>query len=68
MWVDLMTLFAWNLSYASLYDLGYVLDNPFLDKRIDVAHETIFNGVRRLSTSLAEGEPCLPPCLKKKLH
>lgn len=66
MWVDLFTLFAWNLSYASLYDLGYVLDNPFLDKRIDVAHETIFNGVRRLSTSLAEGDANLPPTLKQR--
>jgi hypothetical protein len=66
MWVDLLTLFAWNLSYASLYDLGYILDNPFLDKRIDVAHETIFNGVRRLSTALAEGDACLPPAMKQK--
>lgn len=66
MWVDILTLFAWNISYASLYDLGYCLNNPFLDKRIDVAHETIFNGVRRLSSALAEGESCLPPDLKYK--
>lgn len=66
MWVDILTLFAWNISYASLYDLGYVLNNPFLDKRIDVAHETIFNGVRRLSEALAEGEATLPPDLKRK--
>jgi len=66
MWVDILTLFAWNISYASLYDLGYVLNNPFLDKRIDVAHETIFNGVRRLSSALAEGESRLPPDLKQK--
>ena len=65
MWIDILVLFSWNISYASLYELGYVLDNPFLDRRIDVAHETIFNGVRRLSSSLAEGTSFLPPHLQK---
>lgn len=40
-YVDIVALFAWNVSYKALYDLGYMLHNPFGDRRIDVAHEVI---------------------------
>lgn len=60
-WVDLFMLFSWNLSYASLYYLGAYLYNPFGNRRIDVAHEVIFNGIRKLSTELAIGSTHLPP-------
>jgi hypothetical protein len=51
-YVDLVVLFAWNVSYKSLYDLGYLLHNPFGDRRIDVAHETIGSGIRAFSRSV----------------
>lgn len=37
-----------SVAMQSLYDLAYVLHNPFTDRRIDVAHETIGGGIRNL--------------------
>ena len=34
-WLDIFMLFAWNISYQGLYDLGYNLHNPFGDRRLD---------------------------------
>ena len=51
-WADLGALFLWNLSYQGMYDLSYYLWNPFLDRRIDVAHEAIGAGLRRLGVGL----------------
>ena len=62
-WLDVMVLFAWNISYVALYDLGYMLHNPFGNRRIDVAHETIGFGLRKLGTSLAEGTKFHPPTM-----
>ena len=60
-WVDLFALFTWNISYVCLYDLGYVLYNPFKDRRIDLAHEAIVAGLHNLGTELAQGSrKCLP--------
>ena len=39
----------------------YVLHNPFTNRRLDVAHETIGNGIRRLSVAIAKGAGYLPP-------
>lgn len=62
-YVDLITLVAWNVSYKSLYDLCYVLHNPFGDRRIDVAHETIGSGIRNFSKSVTGPQQLnfLPP-------
>ena len=65
-WVDMLVLLTWNISYAALYDLGYMLHNPFGRRRIDVAHETISAGIRRLSTELAWGVPHVPATMHKK--
>lgn len=65
-WVDVLCLFMWNISYSALYDLGYVLHNPFEDRRVDVAHEVIFGGINKLSKELADGHLHLPPHLAKK--
>ena len=51
-YVDIVALFAWNISYKSLYDLCYVLHNPFGNRRIDVAHETIGSGIRKFSKAV----------------
>ena len=51
-YVGLIALFAWNVSYKSLYDICYVLHNPFGDRRIDVAHESIGSGIRKFSNSV----------------
>ena len=52
-WADVATLFLWNLSYQGMYDLAYYLWNPFLDRRIDVAHEAIGAGLRALCMRLS---------------
>ena len=59
-WIDLIVLFAWNVSYKALYDLGYVLYNPFGERRLDVAHETIGGGIRRLAFEIAAVDDRMP--------
>lgn len=66
LWLDMITLFAWNLSYTALYQLGYVLYNPFLDRRLDVPHEIIQETFAKLAVQLPEGEPYMPPYLKTR--
>ena len=41
-YVDFVALFAWNVSYKALYDLGYMLHNPFGDRRIESLVRTPF--------------------------
>lgn len=60
-WIDLLVLFGWNISYQALYDLGYILDNPFQNRPIDVPHEVISAGLRKLANALAQGSDILPP-------
>lgn len=62
-WADILVLFSWNLSYKGLYDLAYTLHNPFGDRRLDVAHETIGGGIRRLAEEIAAVTNRLPPSL-----
>ena len=60
--VQLSTLFLWNISYKAMYDLAKVLHNPFGNRQIDVAHETISAGLRNLADQLlGNGEAHLPP-------
>ena len=66
-WVDIIVLFSWNVSYKALYDLSYVLHNPFGDGRLGVAHETIGAGIAALSTSMAKVGGHLPPAIKAHL-
>ena len=61
-WADLAALFLWNLSYQGMYDLSYFLWNPFLHRRIDVAHEAIGAGLRNLAAGLVS--PTLPATMK----
>ena len=62
-WLDVIILLAWNVSYGGLYDLGYMLHNPFRDRKIDVAHDAIGGGLRRLSVELATGSKHIPPSM-----
>ena len=65
-WIDIFVLFTWNISYVCLYDLGYLLYNPFKDRRIDLAHEAISAGLHKLAGELAEGQKsCIPPTMGK---
>jgi hypothetical protein len=61
LWVDMFCLFMWNLGYVGLYNMGYLLHNPFGGRRIDVAHELISGGIRALAAELALGQAHLPP-------
>ena len=65
-YVDVVVLLGWNASYMALYDLGYSLDNPFKNRSIDVPHEVIGAGLRRLMENLTEGSAVLPPCMTQK--
>ena len=47
-----------------MYDLCYVLHNPFLSRRLDVAHDTIGAGIRKLAESLAAAEPHVPKTMR----
>eukprot|EP00756_Hemistasia_phaeocysticola_P063891 Hpha_TRINITY_DN7365_c0_g1::TRINITY_DN7365_c0_g1_i1::g.9889::m.9889 len=62
-WVDTLVLLSWNISYAALYDLAYMLDNPFKGRWVDVGHETIGNGLRILGEELSEANSHLPPSM-----
>lgn len=59
-WIDLLSTFAWNLSYTALYQLCYVLYNPFGSKKIDIAHATIGGAIQSLSIQLAGVKGRLP--------
>jgi hypothetical protein len=65
-WVDIIVLLAWNVSYTALYDLGYMLNNPFGNRRIDIPHEAISGGVHRFAEKLVKGgknNNSMPPAL-----
>jgi hypothetical protein len=64
-WFEILVLFAWNVSYASLFDLTKMLHNPFGNRRIDVAHDAIGQGIRDLARGLAAGYPHLPTTMKR---
>jgi hypothetical protein len=65
-WADILVLFVWNVSYMGLYDLGYYLENPFGNRRIDVPHEAISSGLHKLGKYCsAENNMKLPPSIKK---
>ena len=66
-WADFLVLFVWNVSYMGLYDLGYYLNNPFGNRRIDVPHEAISGGLHRLGKYCSKiNNEMLPPCLMKR--
>jgi hypothetical protein len=57
---DIFTVFVWNISYTALYDLGYFLNNPFGPRRVDIAHEHITRGLRKLTDRFVHGLSCIP--------
>jgi hypothetical protein len=67
--MDICGLFVWNMSYQAMYDLGYILVNPFKGRRIDVSHEAIGDELLTLRYHLATmGGEVLPAELEKKLN
>ena len=56
-----------RLTDKALYDLSYVLHNPFGDRRLDVAHETIGSGIGHLSSAIAKVGPHLPPAITARM-
>ena len=64
MMIDIFVLLAWNVSYTALYDLGYMLNNPFGNRRIDLPHETIGAGLRNFANALTREGHKLPPAFK----
>ena len=51
-------------SYQALFDLcKMLLGNPFGNRRIDVAHDSIGQRVAAFSRSVAAGTPHLPPTM-----
>ena len=59
---NLVILLLWNASYAAMFDIAKTLHNPFGNRRIDVAHEAIGKGLRKLADALCtHGADHLPP-------
>lgn len=70
-YIDIFVLLAWNVSYTALYDLGYMLHNPFGNRRIDVPHELISSGVHRFAEKIVKGgksNNSLPPAFSVPLN
>jgi hypothetical protein len=59
----LVLLLFWNTSYAAMFDLAKVMHSPFGDRRIDVAHEAIAGGIRKLADQLVNAHAALPPSM-----
>ena len=60
----LIILVLWNLSYGAMFDLAKVLYNPFANRRLDVAHEFIQAGLRKLADQLLNDKfERLPPAM-----
>ena len=53
-------LFFLCVLYDSLQNVQQVLHNPFGSRALDVAHDTIASGIRRLATELMEGKSHAP--------
>ena len=64
MMVDIAVLLAWNISYTALYDLGYMLNNPFGNRRIDLPHESIGANLRKFANALNSDGVSLPPAFR----
>ena len=70
MWIDILVLLGWNVSYTGLYDLGYQLHNPFGNRRIDVPHEIVSGSVHRFAEKVVKGgksSNSLPPAFSVPL-
>ena len=59
---DAFFTFTLMLTFSALFHIQGTLHNPFGPRRIDVAHEVIAGGIRRLAESLMSGSR-LPPSL-----
>jgi hypothetical protein len=70
LWVDIAVLFFWNVSYVALYDLGYMLHNPFGNRRIDIPVAHIAAGLNKFNEHTQNpSESHVPPiltCLPQK--
>ena len=69
-YVDIFVLLAWNVSYTALYDLGYMLHNPFGNRRIDIPHEVVSSSVHRFAERIVKGgksKESLPPAFSVPL-
>ena len=61
MWCfQLGCFFVLAMLYDSLLNVQHTLHNPFGSRTIDVAHDTIASGIRRLGTALMEGTSHAP--------
>ena len=65
LYIDILALLAWNLSYVALYDLGYMLNNPHGTRRIDLPHESISNSIYTMFNNLISDEYKMPSNMLK---
>ena len=62
--VELFLIFTLIITFLGLFGIHKKLHNPFGTARIDIAHEIIFNGIRRFGESLFDDSAQrLPPSL-----
>jgi hypothetical protein len=56
MYFEVFLLLIYNTIFAMLFDLSQTLYNPFGPRRIDLPHNIVGGGLRRLAKRLATGE------------
>ena len=61
--LELFVLFTFNIALHGLYNIHTVLHNPFGPRHIDVAHEVIAGGIRKLMVGLMDANERLPPSM-----
>lgn len=61
MWTDIFVLYLWSTIFAILFDVCALLYNPFGPRSIDLRHDLIGGGIRKLAMSLSrQGETNIP--------
>ena len=60
MYFEVFLLLSYNAIFAMLFDLSQTLYNPFGPRGIDLPHNVVGGGIRRLAKRLATGEDIIP--------
>ena len=69
--LELFVLFTFNIALQGLYNIHQVLHNPFGPRHIDIPHEIISGGIRKLAENMMLVESRMPPkmtCVKMGLN
>jgi len=62
MYVEIFCLFAYSMIFGLLYDLCHFLYNPFGPRPLDIPHDIVGGGIRRMAKEFGKG--CIPPTME----